>query len=241
MNNLSRAQALLIILTIQASAVTCFVPNHVIRNHMDRTKLNERKNSDRARVEKNLEDMMNNDWREFRARLVAQENVEEKENTKKAKNTSMSKGTRDQHSLQWDGGIERQEKLSNIFSGTISSIFNNNNGSKNYNNQGSKNNNLAGKSSRLSIFDGDSVGGLSPNTPDPLTIEDPFVSVDEIPVLMQPQVKLDKHRWAHTISHIEAGCVLIANEKLGGIFHQTVVLIVDHQEATGTTGVIINR
>lgn len=241
MNNLSRAQALLIVLTIQASAVTCFVPNYVIGNHMDRTKLNERKNSDRARVEKNLEDMMNNDWREFRARLVAQENIEEKENPRKAKNTSMSKAPRDYHSPQWDGGIARQEKLSNIFSGTISSIFNNNNGSKNNQNHGNRMNSFSGKSSRSSIFDGDSVGGLSPNSPNPLSFEDPFVSVDEIPVLMQPKVKLDKHRWAHTISHIEAGCVLIANEKLGGIFHQTVVLIVDHQETTGTTGVIINR
>jgi len=34
---------------------------------------------------------------------------------------------------------------------------------------------------------------------------------------------------------------LIANERLGGIFHQTVVLIVQHCENEGTFGVVINR
>jgi putative transcriptional regulator len=72
--------------------------------------------------------------------------------------------------------------------------------------------------------------------------EDPFVSAAEMPIHMKSApVAVSKHRWAHDISHIEPGCVLIANEKLGGVFHQTVVLIVDHHEKTGTTGVVINR
>jgi putative transcriptional regulator len=59
--------------------------------------------------------------------------------------------------------------------------------------------------------------------------------------MKSPVPSINKHRWAHDIAHIEPGCVLIANEKLNGVFHQTVVLIVDHHEKTGTTGVVINR
>lgn len=33
----------------------------------------------------------------------------------------------------------------------------------------------------------------------------------------------------------------MANEKLGGVFHQTVVLIIEHNELTGSTGMVINR
>jgi putative transcriptional regulator len=57
----------------------------------------------------------------------------------------------------------------------------------------------------------------------------------------EPNVKLDKHRWAHPLFHVEPGCILVANERLGGVFHQTVVLIIDHNEAAGTTGMVINR
>ena len=71
--------------------------------------------------------------------------------------------------------------------------------------------------------------------------EDPFVSHAEIPVLMQSKVIIDKHRWAHPITHIEPGCVLVANEKLGGVFHQTVILIIEHNDAVGSKGIVINR
>jgi putative transcriptional regulator len=69
------------------------------------------------------------------------------------------------------------------------------------------------------------------------------VSADELPIHLKPKsmTAVSKHRWAHAIEHIEPGCILIANEKLGGVFHQTIVLIVDHHEKTGTTGVVINR
>lgn len=43
------------------------------------------------------------------------------------------------------------------------------------------------------------------------------------------------------IPHIEPGCVLVANERLGGVFHQTVVLIIDHNDSSGSTGIVINR
>lgn len=70
--------------------------------------------------------------------------------------------------------------------------------------------------------------------------EDPFVSPAELPLFIQ-ETKINKHRWAHEIPHVEPGCVLIANEKLGGVFHQTVVLIVQHCERSGSIGMVINR
>ena len=92
------------------------------------------------------------------------------------------------------------------------------------------------------IYRGDSVGRGVPLGTD-FVYQDPFVSADELPIHIKPKkyAPVNKHRWAHPIEHIEPGCVLIANEKLGGVFHQTVVLIVDHHEKTGTTGVVINR
>ena len=57
----------------------------------------------------------------------------------------------------------------------------------------------------------------------------------------EPKVKIDKHRWAHPLFHVEPGCILVANEKLGGVFHQTVVLIIDHHDTAGSTGMVINR
>merc|ERR1712218_139142 len=76
-----------------------------------------------------------------------------------------------------------------------------------------------------------------------LQCDDPFASVDEI-VALNPlfqHVEVDKRWWAHSIPHIEPGCVLVANERLGGVFHQTVVLIIDHNDTTGSTGIVINR
>lgn len=75
----------------------------------------------------------------------------------------------------------------------------------------------------------------------PVPVQDPFASEDELLLMMEPKVILDQHRWAHQISHIETGCVLIANEKLGGVFHQTVVLIIEHNDKAGSIGLIINR
>lgn len=175
------------------------------------------KNSDRARVEKNLEDLMDNDWRVFRANLIAQENIEAQEAD--VKKTPYSEST----SNVPDEKQARQEKFGNIFA----AIFNNHREDEK-------------KLVESSIFSGDGVGGASRSiVPD--SCEDPFVSVTEIPVLLESKVSVDKHRWAHPITHIESGCVLVANEKLGGVFHQTIVLIIDHNEATGSTGIVINR
>ena len=133
----------------------------------------------------------------------------------------------------------RQEKFGNIFA----AIFSYNN--KEVESQSSKDSQVSrlakSEAKDRSIFDGHNIGGATPESISPGACEDPFVSEAELPVLLKPRVKIDKHRWAHPLSHIEPGCVLIANEKLGGVFHQTIVLIIEHNEGAGSTGIVINR
>lgn len=215
--------------------------------------------SDRARFEKSLEDMMGNDWRMFRAQLVAQEMAEKRHSdhtkheiasSRQAQRRQMN--PRPQWSQekrnarpQWsqddthshyqkrqvqsfgqpiDEKLAKQETFGNIFT----TIFNGNR-------------EVRPERSERSIFEGHHIGGATPNSMIPESCEDPFVSVAELPVLMKPKVRVDKHRWAHPLTHLEPGAVLIANEKLGGVFHQTVVLVIEHHEGIGTTGIVINR
>jgi putative transcriptional regulator len=185
------------------------------------------KNSDRAHIERNLEEMMNNDWRLFRASLVAQEREEKASGGKSASESSHCVSGDEPKSLQ------KQGQLSELFAGAINSIF-------------KKDSKVtvaaaaADRKKRENIFSGDTVGGALPSD-DMVLYEDPFVSAGELPLLLKPHAKINKHRWGHSIPHVEPGCVLIANEKLGGVFHQTVVLIIEHHETSGSIGVVINR
>jgi len=190
------------------------------RDTTKRVRLEMSKDSDRARMERNLEDMMGDDWRVFRAKLVAQEQME-------AVSTGPSSQQDDNSS---DGKQARQAQLGNLFSGALSSIFSQKHTSQNMGKNHHEN--------EISILTGEGIG-----TPSEPVCEDPFASEEEIIAAthLEPKVKVNKHRWAHPITHIEPGCVLIANEKLGGVFHQTVVLIIDHHDSTGSTGLIINR
>lgn len=237
-------------------------------------------NSHRARVEKNLEDMMGNDWRMFRAQLVAEELAEKrnKSPSEKSRNTrsiassstatataaflseseSSNSNSRKTHSNSKPRFMEafgepvaaevrdekqaRQEKFGNIFA----AIFSNHNSNNNEKKKEVGANSHRHYSPLRSIFDGHNVGGATPDSmiPDVTSgCEDPFVSEAELPAVLlnKPKVQVDKNRWAHSLSHIEPGCVLIANEKLGGVFHQTVVLIIEHNEGAGSTGIVINR
>lgn len=180
------------------------------------------KDADRARAEKTMEEMMGDDWRVFRARLVAQEQAEAEEAARSRVRSSGGDVIHDEKQA-------KQAQLGELFAGAISHIFKGKHDDHHHQN--------SRKEGVRSIFDGDTVGRA-----DLVGCEDPFVSEGEIPLLMKPKVtNFDKHRWAHPIPHIESGSLLIANEKLGGVFHQTVVLIVDHHETLGTTGIVINR
>lgn len=215
------------------------------------------RSNDRAHIEKQFEDMMDDDWREFRAGLVAREHAVEvtaEHKSKSNRNTNVMAGSSS------SGLKEEKNQLTDVITGAISSIFkkggkNNNNGDDDSNNSNENEN-----ASAENMFEGN-VGGANTNTlfssnDDFLSeCEDPFLSVEECHLLygdtnnhnngnndiLSSNVEINKHRWAHPLGHVESGCVLVANEKLGGVFHQTVVLIIDHHEKIGSTGMIINR
>lgn len=211
-NMVQISRTLLIVLIMQyADQCTAFTPQHSPKQS---SSLSMSKDNHRARVEKNLEEMMGRDWRLFRAKLVAQEAAEARE----ASTTPVHQGKAREI---YDEKQAKQEKFGNIFA----AIFNSSKQSDD----------------ESSIFAGDRVGGATVHSMIPETCEDPFLSKAEIPVLLQPKVNVDKHRWAHPLPHIETGCVLVANEKLGGVFHQTVVLVIEHNDVTGSTGIVINR
>jgi putative transcriptional regulator len=184
------------------------------------------KNADRAHTEHILESMMGNDWRVFRAKLVAQEQAD----ALQLKSAASGIGY---------GNLPfQQEKkpLHHLITGAFSSLF----GARDLaslkfpppkRNSSDQSDTRISKNHTRIVY----IGGS------PVPVEDPFASEDELLLMMEPKIILDQHRWAHPISHIEPGCVLIANEKLGGLFHQSVVLIIEHNDKAGTIGVIINR
>ena len=149
-------------------------------------KVHAKKTTERAYNERNFESMMGNDWREFRAKLVAQEKAA----------ASLRESTAYYHGSQL---MANQGRIGGLFAGSIN------------------------------IFD-DRICGV-------LDCNDPFVSKDELPIIMQKNVNIDKHRWAHPIPRPEPGSILISNEN----FHQTVVLIISHCDKNGSSGVVINR
>lgn len=145
-----------------------------------------KKSSDRAYFEHNFESMMGNDWREFRAKLVAQEKAA----------ASLRETT-----AYYNGSklMAKHGRIGDLFAGSIN------------------------------IYD-DRICGV-------LDCNDPFVSKDELPIILQKEISIDKHRWAHAIPRPEVGSLLISNER----FHQTVVLMISHCEKNGSSGVVINR
>ena len=273
------AAAAVAVVSSTSTATTAFIqpsaPSSSVRSSL--TTLAS-KNSDRARTERMLEESMGDDWRLFRARLVAQEQAEaaaeskpssknsdrphfaspqKSEAKKKSSSSSSDKKIGKKKDIEpdtTDDELHKNGQLSDLFGAAISSIFSKNN--KNGSSDKKKN-----KKSSGNIFDGKTVGGAdavdgisvssSWKSYDPKDLElkssyhdDPFCSAEEIPIHLQPKEQnmvVSKHRWAHEISHIEPGSVLVANEKLGGVFHQTIVLLVDHHDTTGTTGIVINR
>jgi len=186
------------------------------------------KNSDRAHTERVLEDMMGDDWRVFRAKLVAQEQAEARDLAAAA--GSLPSGA--------SGHQDEKQPLHHFVVGALSSLFGSTDPASSLTACSSsdqksdlKRDTTSSKNHTRMVY----VGGS------PVPLEDPFASEEELPLMMEPKFVLDKHRWAHPIGHVEPGCVLIANEKLGGVFHQTVVLIIDHHENSGSTGIVINR
>lgn len=225
---------------------------------------------------------MGEDWREFRARLVARERSSATSTGSDSENMNISDPKKQQKQSWQQSSTVKEETTGGIFS-AISSMFSKG-GSDGSESSSSTNNNKerartlaeqvdaatttrARKTKKTTtndpstrggdIFHGYSVGGatkfstigvssssssssstLSSSSP----CSDPFMDEEECALIYnEPNDKLDKHRWAHPLFHVEPGCILVANERLGGVFHETVVLIIDHNEAAGSTGMVINR
>ncbi|KAL7558071.1 hypothetical protein ACA910_009257 [Epithemia clementina (nom. ined.)] len=265
------------------------------------------KDSDRAHLERNLDEAMNNDWRLFRAKLVAQENIQGRRPLNRAASTpstAAASRTRttirphlststpippptQQRGSSYQRNWHSSKRYSNEYEEDIIPVmptpeagYQRNWHSSQQQHQQYRHNYpdsvqpIQPNESRwnsfatppeppmdTNIFAGNLVGGAQfmPKTKlgrdrsndnarsvgrseiDKLAAsEDPFVSEDELSLYL-PETVIDKHRWAHEIPSIEPGAVLIAGEKLGGIFHQTVVLITEHSETEGTFGIVINR
>jgi putative transcriptional regulator len=193
------------------------------------------KNADRARIDRLLEESMGDDWRLFRAQLVAQETAQAQQQQQQQRNSKSYPSLPNDPN---DGDeLTKQGQLGDIFGAAIHSIFHSSG-------DGTSNTNTNTKSNKKELFAGAHRAAAAASTP-PTQDEyfsDPFASPDELPIWQKSTIpKISKHRWAHPIAHIEPGCVLVAHEKLGGVFHQTIVLIVDHHETAGSTGIVINR
>lgn len=162
-------------------------------------------------MELEFEHAMGNDWRLFRAKLVAQEQLEKE--SQDSASVSASGVTNNSPSY-------KQSHPGAMLKGALSQFFS-------AGSQLQKNNEEGDCSTEVIM---EQQGG------------DPFASMEEIMAVRRiPRVNVNEKQWAHPLSHIEPGCVLVANEKLGGIYHQTVVLIIDHNDALGSTGLVINR
>ena len=180
------------ILTLLLALCFCkseaFVPTfkRAVETRLYGKKVHAKKTTDRAYNERTFESMMGNDWREFRAKLVAQEKAA----------ASLRESTAYYHGSKL---MAKHGRIGDLFAGSIN------------------------------IFD-DRICGV-------LDCNDPFVSKDELPIIMQKKVNIDKYRWAHPIPRPEQGSILISNER----FHQTVVLMISHCDKNGSSGVVINR
>ena len=235
---------------------------------------------------------MGEDWREFRARLVARERSSSGATLSTGgdgeNNMNISDPKKKQPRKQsWQqSSTAKEETTGGIFSAILSSMFSKggsggSNGSESSSSSSENNNkerartlaeqvdaatttrarqtketttNVPSTRGGGDIFDGYSVGGAtkfstigvsssSTSSSSSSSCSDPFMDEEECALIynVPNNVKLDKHRWAHPLFHVEPGCILVANERLGGVFHQTVVLIIDHNEAAGSTGMVINR
>jgi len=137
------------------------------------------KNADRAHTEHILESMMGNDWRVFRAKLVAQEQAD----ALQLKSAASGIGY---------GNLPfQQEKkpLHHLITGAFSSLF----GARDLaslkfpppkRNSSDQSDTRISKNHTRIVY----IGGS------PVPVEDPFASEDELLLMMEPKIILDQHR-----------------------------------------------
>ncbi|CAM9212609.1 unnamed protein product, partial [Heterosigma akashiwo] len=49
------------------------------------------------------------------------------------------------------------------------------------------------------------------------------------------------NEWAHEITHVENGCLLIATDRADGHFRRSVILVLNHDPLKGSTGLVLNK
>lgn len=231
------------------------------------TALFDKKSSDRARMEREFEESMGDDWRVFRAKLVAQEQAESQKKANDWHHQHQKPTMSEEMEQQGHNTDVSFERKGQMFGSEISKIlFHGKSPTSSqrtdylYGGRKEKKvESITQHRARVMSQGGTSFGpadtssALSPtssettkdnNSGSTSNCDDPFASPEELPCIKPQEVQaptVTKHRWAHPISHIEEGAVMLASEKLGGVFHQTVLLVVDHHEKTGTCAVVINR
>jgi hypothetical protein len=146
------------------------------------------KGNQRAFFEKNLEDAMGNDWREFRALLVAKEAVDTQSPKKSNTKESSSRKNKEEKPT-------KQGDIGDMFADAISSIFH------------QKDKEVSVKTHK-NIIDRDTISNtILPE--DLMGCDDPFLSREELPILLENKVSIDKHRWAHPIPHRTRLCTTL--------------------------------
>ena len=240
-----------------------------------------KKDSDRAHFEKNFEDAMNNDWRLFRAKLIAHEQQAQDEQQRSEgprpyfdapkgqtpyyappkgptpPRYGAPEGRRLYFGSQGQKPLERSKlvKVHNddyvtrngpMFEGSSITHQSSREEQRQYFQQMEQEQQQRQvqyvKPQQQTTFQADPyISSLLKEIGHLGALQDPFVSPAELPLMIQPRASVDRHRWAHAIPDIEPGCVLIANEKLGGEYHQTVILLVEHCQQRGTIGIVLNR
>ena len=181
------------------SSASCIAAASASASSSSKTRLHA-KNPDRARMERELEDLMDRDWRAFRAHLVMNEAAEAKEAAANGQPIGGINDSADGSSTTYDERLDRQNTMGNLFAGAISSIFRSNKEEA----EQAKVNAICNEDDgeECSIFDGDAVGGATASStlPNGVLVDDPFLSEADLPSVVQPKNKLDKHRWAHPVS-----------------------------------------
>jgi len=200
--------SLVLLLSVFLQPNFAFVPPARQRPFL--TKLFVGKSNTRARLERKYNDMMEDDWRWFRANLIAVEKTRRERDALRAKQQQQQQ--------------QQQQSLGQ------SSLGNNNGVSQTFREQ----NNIDCPPVK-EIRPGHYYVGFEEE------LESEIYPFDEGPLFGDSDVKVDKLCWAHKIPSVEVGAVLIAGYELGGVFHQSVTLIVSHNNSTGSIGVVINR
>eukprot|EP00587_Corethron_hystrix_P004594 CAMPEP_0113310102 /NCGR_PEP_ID=MMETSP0010_2-20120614/7879_1 /TAXON_ID=216773 ORGANISM="Corethron hystrix, Strain 308" /NCGR_SAMPLE_ID=MMETSP0010_2 /ASSEMBLY_ACC=CAM_ASM_000155 /LENGTH=382 /DNA_ID=CAMNT_0000165485 /DNA_START=315 /DNA_END=1463 /DNA_ORIENTATION=- /assembly_acc=CAM_ASM_000155 len=196
-----------------------------------------------------LEKIVGDDWRVFRAKLCAKERQANEKNS----NVSESIVQQAVPDKSEDTTVNHLNPAEAFASNILSSIFKKKKQSE-QEQEGAPllHANVVANEQRRKLNELKNVDAygadekISTHDSDLRTSNELQVSItDEAMLSIQETAQTDfafnENRWAHPLSHVEKGCLLLASEKLGGIFHQTVVLIISHNDNLGSMGVVINR